>query len=180
MHRAYDAGGHPRQHRLGEPPTFVDLAVGVHQFTALGGELAGHPVERARQAGELVAGRRLRDPHREIAAAHAFRGEDQPPDRTSDLVGQHQTDRHRREQHQQRHDGKDPGEGELQPRTILVEALVFGHRLLGPRHVIEDRRIHRPADHQHQRWRRIEPHHGLNARPVAAVAPRRRRPAPAR
>ena len=33
--------------------------------------------------------------------------------------------------------------------------------------MIEDRRIHRPADHQHQRRRRIEPHHRLHARAVA-------------
>ena len=41
------AGRDARQHRLGEPPTFIDLAVGVHQLAALRGKLAGHPVEGA-------------------------------------------------------------------------------------------------------------------------------------
>ena len=43
---------------------------------------------------------------REVAAAHAFGGVDQPPDRPRDLIGQHQADQHRGQQHQQRHDAR--------------------------------------------------------------------------
>ena len=72
------------------------------------------------------------------------------------------------EQHQQRHDGEDPGEGDLQPGPVLIQPLVFRHRLLGALHVAQDLRIDRPADHQHQRRRRIR------AAPPPAPACRRR------
>ena len=121
--------------------------------------------------GDLVAGLHLRHAHGQIAAAHTFGRMDQPSDRPRDLVGQHQADQHGRQQHQQRDDGEDPGEGDLQPGAVIVEPLVFGDRLFRARHVLEDLRIDRPADHQHQRRRRIEP------RPPPAPACRRRRPA---
>ena len=158
---------HAGQHRLGEAPALVDLAVGVHQFAALRGKLAGHAIERARQPGEFVPGRRLRHAHRQIAAAHPFGGMDQPPDRPGDLVGDHQADQHRRQQHEQCDDREDPGEGDLQPRPVLVQPLVFRHRLLGACMCSRICRIDRPADHQHQRRRRIELHHGAHARAVA-------------
>ena len=116
------AGRHAGQHRFGEPPAFVDLAVGLHQLAALRGKLAGHAVERARQRGDLVAARHLGDAHAQIAAAHPFGGVDQRADRPRDLVGQHQADQHGGQQHQQRDDGEDPGEGDLQPGPVLRRA----------------------------------------------------------
>src|ERR1019366_2541372 len=52
---------------------------------------------------------------------------------------------------QQGDDGEDPGEGDLQPRSVLVEALILRDCLLGARHVAEDFWVHRAADHQQQR-----------------------------
>ena len=51
---ADDAGGDPGEDGFGEAAAFVDLAVGVHQLGALGGELAGHAVEGAGESGDLV------------------------------------------------------------------------------------------------------------------------------
>ncbi len=79
--------------------------------------------------------RDLRHPHREVAAAHPLGGLDQPADRAGDLVRHHQPDQHRRRQHQQRHQGEDQREGDLQPGAVLVQPVVFGDRLLGRAHV---------------------------------------------
>ena len=163
------AGRNALQHRLGEPAAAVDLAVRLHQFGALRGELAGHAVERARQAGEFVAGLALLDAHAQIAAAHPFGGVDQGADRAGDLIGHDQADQRRREQHQQSDDGENPGEGDLQPGAVLVEPLILRHRLLGAGHVAEDFRIDRPADHQQQRRRGVQPHHRADPRAVAGV-----------
>ena len=121
-HARRDAG----QHGLGEAPALVDLAVGVHQLGALRGELAGHAVERARQPGHLVVGRRSpapAPPGRRRAPARR-RWISRPIGRAIWLA-MHQPDQHRRRQHQQRHQREDPGEGDLQPGPVLVQPLVF-------------------------------------------------------
>ena len=164
-HPGRDAG----QHRLGEPPALVDLAVGVHQFGALGGELPGHAVEGARQAGHFVVGADFRHAHGQVAGAHPLGGVDQPADGPRDLVRHHQPDQHRRRQHQQRHQRENPREGHLQPGAAFVQPAVFGDRLLGARHVGQDLRIDGPADQQHQRRRRIELHDGAHAGAVVGV-----------
>ncbi len=90
------AGGNARKHGLRESPAVIDLPVRVHQLGPLGGELAGHAVEGARQTGNFVLGLAFRHAHGKIAAAHPFGGLDQPADRAGDLIGHQQPDQHGR------------------------------------------------------------------------------------
>ena len=66
---------------------------------------------------DLVAGGRLRHPHRQVAAAHPLGGGDQPADRPGDLVGDHQPDQRRGAQHQQRDQREDQREGRPAARS---------------------------------------------------------------
>src|SRR3954469_7736511 len=62
-----DAGGHPRQHRLGEGAATVQMGEGAEQGRGLLLEPAGHPVEGAAERADLVARLRHRNPRRKIA-----------------------------------------------------------------------------------------------------------------
>ncbi len=161
-----DAGGHARQHRLGKAPSLVDLAIRIQQLGALRGQLAGHPVEGARQPGDLVLRADLRHPDGEVTRPHPLRRLDQPADRPGDLVCDDEADQHRRHQHQQRDQAEDQHQGDLQAGAVLVEPLVLGDRFLVALHVVEDARIDRPLDHQHQRRQGVD----LGQRPHLGVA----------
>ena len=57
------------------------------------------------------------------------------------VVGDDQAYEHRGGEHQQGDEREDQREGDLQAGPVLVQALVFGDRVLGMAHVVQDVRI---------------------------------------
>ena len=122
---ADDPGGDTGQHGFREPPSAVELLVGLDKLLALAVELAGHAVEGARQAADFIVCRPLIDAHREIAGPHPLGGGDEVADGAPQSGGETQPDPHRCEQEQQGDQAEDQGECDLDTRTLAFEPLVF-------------------------------------------------------
>ena len=71
-----------------------------------------------------------RHAYSQVALADAFRSSGQTADGTHNPAGRPQAEPHGREQDQHCHDNVERGESELDLRAVLVQALIFGDRIM--------------------------------------------------
>ena len=107
---ADDPGADPQQHGLGEKPSRFGFNMGRPQGLLLLLKIAGHPVEGARQHGDLVGIEAGVDPRGEVAGGDASCRLHQACDGRGDPVGRRHTQPHGAHQHQE--DGLEIGQRE--------------------------------------------------------------------
>ncbi len=151
---AHDTGTHPREHRLHEPASIIDLVICLNQGIVLCLELAGHTVERPGERCQIARSLDDIDLGVEIPVRYALRRIKQPHDWRNNAIGEPKTEPDCREQENQGNTGIHQCKGELNTDALIHKLVILGLACPGLLKLIHDPGIHGAIDVEIMRRKR--------------------------